>query len=163
MFQILRHTFFSTIGSWVPILLLIGFGCLCIKIGDIIRFFKRKALYSRIKKEKCNKPETNNLKKLFTVSSREIMTGEGIVPGKTKLSLIKDAPARVAAQNDAEMSFHINTQNGKVYKVLKFRDNENTYYYTSNYKELNHYLIMNESAFKKYKNITEENWHNVCK
>ncbi|MBE7051053.1 MAG: hypothetical protein E7395_00585 [Ruminococcaceae bacterium] len=143
-----------------------GIVCLIIKIKDIKHSIARKNLYKSLNKGRCSVNSTEHLKRIFVLSPKEILKGEKIVgiSGNElrKISSIKDGPTRLAAENNAELSFSIDITNGNVYKVLNFRENEEKYYYRIDFPELNRYLEMNESAYSKYKSINSSNWQNFC-
>ena len=161
----------SNIILWIFIGIIIGImfgiGALIAKIDDIKNFFERKSLYKSLNKCKCSISSPECLKQIFVLNSKEILLGEKIISlngnNLRKISCIKDAPTRLAAENNAELSFSIDKENGYVYKVLKFRNTDEKYYYKIDFAELNRYLEMCESAFNKYKSINVSNWQNICK
>ncbi len=136
------------------------------KISDIRDYLERKALYKRLNKGRCSLSANEHLHQVFVLSSKEILLGEKIIGPNgnelKKISSIKDASTRLVAENSAEFIFSIDKENGNVYKILKFKDNDEKYYYKIDFPELNYYLEMNETVYKKYKAINASNWHEIC-
>ncbi len=137
----------------------------CFKINDICEYIANRRLTKKLTNNICTSVSKDTLKVIFTISSRDIAIGEKIMSpdGRQlkKISSVKDVALRMAAENRAILSFAIDTTNGKPYKILKITDGHGEAIYDSSYAELNKFLEMNETAFKRYKKIDERNWKNI--
>ncbi len=139
----------------------------CFKIKDIRDYIANHRLKKKLTNNICKSVSKDTLKVIFALSPRDIAIGEKVISpdGKQlkKMSSIKDAALRMAAENRAILSFAIDTANGKPYKILKITDGHGEAIYDTNFSELNKFLEINESAFKKYKKIDEGNCMSIVK
>lgn len=159
-------SFLSNISIYLFYAAIFGLGILLLKIKDVKAFISKKRLFHKVEKQKCTEPNADDLKIIFSLTPKEILLGEKIIHnnGKIlkKISTIKDAPVRLAAEYNMDLSFAIDKKTGKPYKVIKFRDSNKIYYFLTNFNDLNHYLEMNDAAFQKYKKINNDNWLKIC-
>ena len=144
---------------YVAIIALIVF--VVARITILKNYFERKKLYAQIKKTEVN-VDKQYLKKLFTLNSKEVLVGEKVIDltGKNlkKISSIKNAHMRLAAENNAELYFAIDERTGTAYRCLIFREDKSESFSEISYDELNRCIQMNEEALRKYKVLDVENW-----
>lgn len=151
---------------FIPALIIVIILTICSFFADKIKNAAiaraEAAFYQKLLENRSNKPDEEQLKKLFSVSSKDILIAEKIIsPDGKKLkkpSSIKDAVKRAGAQDMGNLTFSIDKNTGVVYKILEMRETKQKHYYIIEFGELNSYLEMNAEAWDKYKVINKENW-----
>ena len=132
------------------------------KADDIVGNARLNQLVDKISKSECKSIDESKVVVLFKLSFKELMAGEKITDSKgervKKTSIVKNEVNRCAIELLTDLIFALNTENGQVYKAIKYNDTEKNTYFITDYDELNRCMEMNETVRAKYRRITSDNW-----